>query len=160
MYPVTLSHLLPEPLFRALIPLLGIVGILARLVGLKRMAAALWLAALTFLAAPLMYPLASQALTRVPWWVAAMVLVMGFLTLLRHITALFIGRDAAAQMVGSLAADLLKWLILGLGRLSGRLARRVGKLVSAYPPEVLVGAAIGSAVALGLLFGLARLAVR
>lgn len=56
-----------------------------------------------------------------PGWVLVLVIIAVALALLRGFAGLFLGKEAAAQMFGSLAADVVRLIFRGLFRMVRRL---------------------------------------
>lgn len=94
-----------------LLPLLMVGGVLL-ILGMKRIAGSIivFVLAMAFLP-PLITPLVGSLIDAMPLW--AVILVGGFfcLALFRSVAALILGRDAANDMIGILAADLVKGLL-------------------------------------------------
>ncbi len=102
------------PLFvpdEALLPLLVIAGVLT-IVGLKRFAGGLVLFVLAIAFLPLFQPFIEALIAALPGWAVGTLLVgLGF-ALLRAFVALIFGRGVSDQMLGTLLADLVRFLIL------------------------------------------------
>ena len=109
---ITLASFLPEEF----IPLLLIGAGLAMILGARKLAGALFMLVLVSVLLP---PFLEPILERVPLWALLLIGVFIVLAVLREIAALFLGREAAATMVGTLAADFVK-LLLFFPRLVGR----------------------------------------
>lgn len=106
------SLLLPQ---EALAPLLALAGILM-IVGLKRLAGTLILFVLLFVLGmaflPAFEPFIDAIVAQLPDW-ALVLLVVGFgLAVLRAVAALFLGQRASDHMVGTLAADVVRLVLL------------------------------------------------
>lgn len=102
------------PLFmpdEASLPLLVIAGILT-IMGLKRLAGSLALFVLVIAFLPLFQPFMEALIAALPGWAVVVLLVgLGF-ALLRVFTALIFGKGVSDQMLGTLLADLVRFLIL------------------------------------------------
>jgi hypothetical protein len=94
-----------------LLPLLMVAGI-CLILGMKRMAGSIFVFVLaSAILPPFITPLVEKLIDVMPLW--AVILAGGFLclALFRAAAALIIGRDAANDMIGILAADLVKGLL-------------------------------------------------
>lgn len=91
----------------AAIPLLMVAVGLALIVGLIRPRAAFGVI-LTVILLLLAAPFLDLLFEALPWWVLLLLLVWVGLYLLRSLLEVFIGDRAAAEAVGSLAADLIR----------------------------------------------------
>lgn len=104
----------------------------------KRIAMSLFLVAMALLAAPLLEPMADEAvaataetghglLNQLPWWVIVIASAMVLLFLLRMVLTLLFGARVAGTAVGTLVADgirlVLRVLILGPFRLFFEIVR-------------------------------------
>lgn len=95
----------------ALLPLLVLAGILT-MIGLKRLASGLILFVLGMAFLPMFEPFIEAIVEVLPDW-AVILIIVGFgLVLLRALAALFLGANAADQMAGTLAADLVRFFLL------------------------------------------------
>ncbi|MEM2001034.1 MAG: hypothetical protein QXT77_00110 [Candidatus Methanomethylicaceae archaeon] len=93
------------------LPLL-IIGIgLALMIGLMRLRAALSLIGL-FLFFSLLSPFVEALLVELPAWILLLILAWVGLAILRGLATLFLGRGAADEMVGTLAAHLVIVILL------------------------------------------------
>jgi len=104
----------------ALSLVLVVAGILF-MVGMKRLGSAL---IVFVLADAFLLPFAEPLIELLPAWLTVLIVVLFALGIFREIVALLIGKDAAATMVGSLAADFVKLLIF-FPRIVGRLLMRL-----------------------------------
>lgn len=103
-----LSLFFPDEL---LLPLLMVAGI-CLILGMKRMAGSIVVFVMAMaLLPPFITPLVEGLIDVMPLW--AVILAGGFLclALFRSAAALILGRDAANDMIGILAADLVKGLL-------------------------------------------------
>lgn len=103
-----LSLFFPDEL---LLPLLMVAGI-CLILGMKRMAGSIVVFVMAMaLLPPFITPLVEGLIDVMPLW--AVILAGGFLclALFREAASLILGRDAANDMIGILAADLVKGLL-------------------------------------------------
>ena len=94
-----------------LLPLLMVAGVFL-ILGLKRMAGSIvvFVMAMAFLP-PFIAPLVESLIDAMPLWAVILVGGLFCLALFRSAAALILGRDAANDMIGILAADLIKGLL-------------------------------------------------
>lgn len=106
------SLLLPQEAMEALLPVLLVLAGLLTIVGLKQLAGTLILFVFAIAFLPVFEPFIEAIVAVLPDW-AVILLVVGFgLVLLRALAALFLGANAADQMVGTLAADMVRFFLL------------------------------------------------
>ena len=94
-----------------LLPLLMVAGVFL-ILGMKRMAGSIvvFVMAMAFLP-PFIAPLVESLIDAMPLWAVILVGGLFCLALFRSAAALILGRDAANDMIGILAADLIKGLL-------------------------------------------------
>jgi predicted PurR-regulated permease PerM len=102
------SLLIPQ---EALLPLLVFAGILT-IVGLKRLAGGLIVFVLAMAFSPMFEPIVEAMVATLPDWALVLLVVVFALMVLRALAALLIGPNAADQMVGTLAADVVRFFLL------------------------------------------------
>ncbi len=102
------SLLVPEELLVHVLVLAGILTIL----GLKRLASGLILFVISMAFLPVFEPFIEAIVAMLPDWALILVLVVVGLALLRVVAGLFLGQRASDQMVGTLAADVVRFLLL------------------------------------------------
>lgn len=108
----------------ALLLVMMAAGLLLML-GFRRVAGGLLATALLL---PLLSPFVEALMSGLPAWVSLVILVVLGLTIFRALASLFLGRRAAAHMVGILAADVVRFLVRCLFwpvRVLGRACRAV-----------------------------------
>ncbi len=90
-----------------------IVGVaFALMFGLLSLRGAVGLILALVVLPPVLAPFVEGVLGDLPPWVSVIILAVLALAILRGLAALVLGRAAAAEMVGHLAADLVKALVL------------------------------------------------
>lgn len=95
------------------LPLL-IVGVgLALILGLLTGRAVLGILGLLIII-PMLVPFIEALFGAMPPWISVLILVIIGLSLLRGLAGLFIGRRAADTMVGTLAADVVRFIVVCL----------------------------------------------
>ncbi len=110
---------LPDEAWVLVIAAIGF-GVMFRLVSLRAAGAALGGIAIMFLTAPFFDAL-FQAM---PWWISALILVGAVFATIRGLMALLFGRLVAAHALGTLLADVIRFVFLMPFRLIGALLRR------------------------------------
>lgn len=103
-----LSLLIPQ---EALLPVLVLAGILT-IAGLRRFAGALVVFVLAMAFAPMFEPVVEAFVAGLPDWALVLVVIGFALAVLRVLAGLFLGANAADQMVGTLAADVVRFFLL------------------------------------------------
>jgi hypothetical protein len=94
----------------ALILLIAAAGLLL-ILGFRGLAGSLLAMAVLL---PMLAPFVEALMSELPLWVAVGILLVIGLAILRAFASLFLGRRAADHMVGILAADVVRLLVLGL----------------------------------------------
>lgn len=95
------------------LPLLVVGVAIALILGLLAGRTALSILGLLILI-PILTPFVEALFGAMPAWISVVVLVIIGLSILRGIAALFIGRRAADTMVGTLAADVVRLVVICL----------------------------------------------
>ena len=97
----------------ALLPIFISLAGLLMVVGFRKAAGSLIVFALgSALFLPMLEPIIESLIYALPGWAVMLILVAIALKLLRALAALFLGTNAADQMVGTLAADVVRFLLL------------------------------------------------
>ena len=103
------------------LPFILMGGGLALLIGAKMIARSLFiLAAALVLLPPILEPL----LMMLPEWLLWILIGFIWLSVFGSISALILGKGASDQMIGTLAADLVKWTLRAPFRMIGWFFRR------------------------------------
>jgi len=121
---MTLLSWLPSEYMVLGIALIGL-GLIVGLIRLRRAAALLGFIVLLLLTGPFLDLLLGVLFDRAPWWLLLLLGVFIVFSLLGGVSRFLIGRRATAHMVGSLAADAVRFvfrMIFGLIALPFRLA--------------------------------------
>ena len=106
------------------VPFIIVGGGLALMLGARVVARSMFILAIAMVLIP---PLVEPLLILLPEWVLWLLVALVWVSVLGSIAALVMGRGARDQMVGTLAADLLKWVLFAPFRLVGWLIRALGR---------------------------------
>ena len=119
-----------------LLPLLISAGGLLFIIGARRLAGAVIVLAIAIAVLPVVL---APMFDLMPAWLLVLVmvvLILGMiLGILRWLSSLLIGRRATDHMIGALAADLVRAVVVGSFRLAGRILRALWRAVTPRAPR-------------------------